>query len=442
MRNKMMKRRRVLRGMLQGSAVAVGLPLLDLFLNDSGTALANDEPLPVCFGTWHWGLGLCHGQWVPEQTGRAYQLRPHLETLSSIKDKINIYSGMQVMTDNKGTECHFSGQQCIMTGGITDSKKGFGRSIDDVVATQFGTRTRFASLTVSCDGDPAESFSSRGGHNMNPAEISPVGLYQRIFGNEFRDPNTADFEPDPAVMLRKSTLSAVSEERQALMKAAGTRDRARLDEFFTSLRSLERKLTLELERPAPLASCRIPRAPEEAPRNREVEVALRTHAQFSELLSYALACGQTRVFNMSMSYRLVQAGDATSFHQHTHEDPVDPLLGYQPNALRYALRYMEALQNVVSTLDKIKEGDGTLLDRVLLLAYTDHGDARIHSYKELPFFTAGRAGGRLKTGLHVSAPNEPCSRLSLTCLQALGLPMQSWGEGSNDTSQVLSEVLA
>ncbi len=441
MKKTLMNRRRLLRGMLQGATVGVGLPLLDLFLNDNGNALANGAELPVCFGTWHWGLGLCYGQWVPEQVGGEYQMRPQTDILSPIKDKINIYSGMQVMVDGSATRCHYSGQQCMMTGKLADTDQGFGRSIDDVVAEKIGQRSRFASLSVSCDGNVASNYSSRGGDNMNPAEISPLALYQRIFGEGFVDPNAAEFTPDPAIMLRKSALSAVADERRELIKWAGASDRARLDEYFTSLRNLEKKLALELERPAPVAACTLPGAPEGESPSREVSDALHTHELFSGLIAHALACGQTRVFNMTMSFNLVAAGDSATFHSHTHEDSVDPGLGYQPRAYEFAIQYLSALKNIVSTLDNIKEGDGTLLDRVLLMAYSDHGDSRIHSYSELPFFTAGRAGGRVKTGLHVSAPNEPCSRLGLTCLQGLGLSMANWGSGANQTNRVLAEVM-
>ena len=68
-------------------------------------------------------------------------------------------------------------------------------------------------------------------------------LYQRIFGPEFKDPNAADFTPDPKTMARRSVLSYVQEERQGIMKQLGSADRARLDEYFTALRQIEHQLT-------------------------------------------------------------------------------------------------------------------------------------------------------------------------------------------------------
>ncbi|MBT4741092.1 MAG: twin-arginine translocation signal domain-containing protein, partial [Rhodospirillaceae bacterium] len=59
-----LNRRSFLRGTAAGSAVAVGLPFLDCFLNDSGTALASGAPIPLRFGSWFWGLGHTPGRGI------------------------------------------------------------------------------------------------------------------------------------------------------------------------------------------------------------------------------------------------------------------------------------------------------------------------------------------------------------------------------------------
>ncbi len=441
MNNNPVTRRQLLRGTLHGATVGVGLPLLDMFLNDSGSALADGGSLPTCFGTWYWGLGLCYGNWIPEKTGTDYELKPQLQGLEPVREHINMYTGTEVILDGNPSQVHFSGQQCIMTGRVSDPVGGFGRSIDDVVAEKLGVRTRFKSLTVSCDGNSLLTYSSRGGNAYNQAEVSPLKLYQRIFSEGFQDPNADNFTPDPAVMVRKSALSFVTNERQALMKQVGANDRAQLDEFFTSLRSLEQKLALELEKPEPLAACESPAEPRAEHPNLEIENALHTHDMFADLLAHALACGQTRIFNMTISHDMVKAGDPSSAHIYTHEEATDPVLGYQPMSYWFATRYMIGWQRLVTKLASIKEGDGTLLDRTLVLAFSDHGDSRIHGYKEMPYFTAGRANGGIKTGHHISAPNDPCGRVGLTCLRALGIPAESWGTGSNRVVNSFSEVL-
>ena len=96
---------------------------------------------------------------------------------------------------------------------------------------------------------------------------------------------------------------------------------------------------------------------------------------------------------------------------------------------------------MLATLDGIKEGDGTLLDRTLLFANTETGYAKIHSLENIPLITAGSAGGKLKTGLHYAAMGDPVTRVGLTLQQAMGLPVSTWGTESLKTSKPISEIL-
>src|SRR5215470_11503074 len=92
-------RRTVLRGMLGGAAVSVGLPLLDCFLNDNGTALAQGSPLPVRFGTWFWGCGMNPDRWVPTSEGRDYELSPELQALAPVREQVSVLSGFNTILD-------------------------------------------------------------------------------------------------------------------------------------------------------------------------------------------------------------------------------------------------------------------------------------------------------------------------------------------------------
>jgi hypothetical protein len=129
-------------------------------------------------------------------------------------------------------------------------------------------------------------------------------------------------------------------------------------------------------------------------------------------------------------------------HTCTHEEPRDEQLGYQPNASWYVRRSMESLAYFVEAFTKVKEGDGMLLDNVLIQANTDVSNARVHSLEEMPAFTAGRAGGKVKTGLHIDGKGAQLTRLSLTSMKAMGLDINSWGTKSNLASKEISEMLA
>ena len=440
-----MNRRTVLRGVLGGTTATVGLPFLNCFLNSHGTALADGTPLPVSFATWFWGCGLNPGRWEPAQVGKFTDLGPELKPLEAFKAKMNVYSGMKAFVDGKPFITHFSGAQAMFSGSVPRAKELALPSIDTLIADSFGTRTRFRSIEVACEGIATHSQSMRSGALLNPAEISPVALYSRIFGPSFKDPNAAEFTPDPSVMVKRSALSVVAEERQAFMNKLGADDKQRLEEYFASLRQLEQQLDIELEKPAPLQACSIPSSAEEAPPSTEIETAATNHTLFAKLLSHALACGQTRVTNVVFGDALStlrKAGGTQTHHEYTHEEPVDPKLGYQPEVSWFCTEIMRNLAVFLSSLEGIREGDHTLLDRVLVFTGTDHGYAKIHSVENLPSMTFGNAGGRLKTGLHITAKGDPVSRVGLTVQQALGMPINSWGTDTMQTTKTITEVIA
>jgi hypothetical protein len=443
-------RRRVLRGMLGGGAVSVGLPFLDCFLDSRGTALAaTGASLPVCFGTWFYGCGLNPGRWEPQTVGPHYDFGIELKTLSPFRNKLNVYSQMSALLDGRPRGAHTVGPAVIVQGTTPPTlEHPFNPepSLDSIVAEQIGKRTRFRSLEVSCTGNPNSTHSKRAGTAMNPAEISPLALYTRVFGPEFKDPNAAVFTPDAAVMARRSVLSAVGEQSKRLMGQLGAADRAHLDQYFTSLRELEQQLDLELQKPAPLAACSVPGQPEAAQIGTEVAVVASNHRLFARLLAHALACDQTRVLNVMLTDGLSQlrfAGEANTQHLFTHEDPIDAKLGYQPNVVRFVPTVLENLNVMLAELDAVREGEKTLLDRMLLLAYTDSGYAKNHTTDNIPMLTAGGAAGRMKTGIHFAAPKgDPVTRVSLTVQQAVGLPVDSFGTESNQTSKTITEVMA
>ena len=106
-------------------------------------------------------------------------------------------------------------------------------------------------MEIACSGNKRESYSSLGGANINPPETSPTGLYTRLFGPGFQDPSKGDWKPDPQeVMLQQSVLTVVADDRKQLMQNIGATDKARLDQYFTSVRELEQTMAVELQRPS------------------------------------------------------------------------------------------------------------------------------------------------------------------------------------------------
>jgi hypothetical protein len=440
-------RRRVLRGMLDGAAVSVALPLLNCFLNDNGTALADGTPLPLRFGTWFWGLGMDEDIFVPRKIGPDYDLPEEIVSLAPVREHVNLYTRFNCFRDAAPNLCHKTGWVIARTGIAPMTTTDLpGETIDVTIAKKIGSATRFQSLTATATGNVRDSFSYESANSINIADWSPVQFYAKLFGGDFQNPNAEQFKPNPRTMLRKSVLSGVMDSARDLNKSIGAEDRQRLDQYFSGLRDLERQFDQQLLKPEPRPACIVPPQPQEDPQaGLDIELVTRRHRMMTDLMVMAVACDQTRVFNMAYS----QSAAATSrsgydkpHHTASHEEGVDPKLGYQPNTSWFIRRAMESWAYYVAAFAKVKEGDGTLLDNMLIYASTDQSLARIHSIDNQPMFTAGRAGGRVKTGLHIDGGGTASTRLGYTAMKIFGLEKGSWGTQSNATSKEIGEMLA
>ena len=279
---------------------------------------------------------------------------------------------------------------------------------------------------------------------MNPVETSAVQLYQRIFGDGFIDPNVATFTPDPKIMAHQSALSAVKEERKALEQSLGAEDRARLDQYFTAVRQVEDQLMIQLQKPEPLLACNVPTPPDEMEVQTVMEDVIQNHEVMMRLLAMALACNQTKVANVAFNNpasSLTTWGSSTTHHQLTHDEVVDPVLGYQKEATKFVEACMGAWSTFLDILDDIPEGDGTLLDHMLVVAHSETEYAKNHTVTNLPIMLAGNAGGRIRTGSDISEKREPVSRIALTAMQAMGVSIETFGTMSMQTKKPISELL-
>ena len=439
-------RRFLLRGLFQGSAATMALPFLDCFLDSKGEALAaTGRAIPTRFGTFFWGCGLTKALYLPKSTGANYEDTAQLASLKPYKGKLNLLSGFRAYVDDKPNIQHWTGNAAITTGIAPANDTQFdAKTIDQTIADAISQGARFRSIEVSCCGNKRESYSSLGGSNTNPPEISPVGLYTRLFGPGFQDPSKGDWKPNPDVMLQQSVLSVVADDRKLLSRNVGAGDRARLDEYFTSVRELEKTLQVELQRPEITAQVAIPDTPDDMPMNKSVPNLRRVTPVLAKLLAIGLATDQTRVFNMAFSEpasTIYVPGDSRPFHQSTHEEPVDETIGYQPVTSKFSTYSMEGFAALVEALDAVKEGNGTLLDHSLVFAYTDTSNAKLHAVDGIPMILAGSASGRLKTGIHYAGASTTVARVGLTVQQAMGLSVDRWGTDSNQTNKPVSEIM-
>ncbi len=445
-------RRSMLRGMIGGTAVTLGLPILDVFLDGNGKAFADGAKLPVRFGSFFWGLGLTDTpaggtRWVPKTIGGGYEITPELQPMAHLRDKLSVFSGFRAIPDGKANLVHWTGHASILSGTAPGANGRFDApSFDTKIADAIGGSTRYKTINVdaSTSRQPV-SYSTRSGSTFSSPEVTPLGLYSRLFGEGFQDPNSDNWQPDPSIMLRQSVLSAVKDQRTALMKSVGKEDQMRLDQYFTSLRDLENQLEVQLQKPEKCEACVIPESPADQKPSASIEVVNANTKIMGRLLAMGLACNQSRVFNFVHTAGTSETyigGQSKIYHQITHDEPTDKTLGYQPITSMLAGKVMEGFGDFLTEFDNVREGDGTLLDNCLIMGFSDTGYAKIHSIDNIPMFLAGGAGGKHKAGQHVHTTGESVTRVSLTAMQMMGAPVGEFGEGTMKTSNPLTEVIA
>jgi len=388
-------RRTFLRGAgLSGAAVQIGLPPLAAMFNSSGTAYAAEtkrgtsKAIESRFVLWFNGNGIVENYWMPHETGSDYEITPCLKPLAPFRNDVHIISGL----DNPNGRGHHGAMSSLMSGEAFTGRGAGGPSIDQLVAQKIGNDSRFRSLQI---GVCQESFGESIQRNMSwaardrplPPEMIPHRLFDRLFGGK----------DIGWIERKKSVLDRVREDASAFNARLGQEDKTRLDEYLTSVRTVERSIAslppdyaLELQRPEDTGDMR------DWPRIAKLQ---------SDLLVHALASGQTRV----ASYMLTKCQSLTRFpwlghttirhHDYTHTRANSP---EGQRIMRDICRWhVEEFAYLVGKLKSMPEGDGNMLDRTLLVYVHEHAEANSHKTSGMSAILAGHAGG-LKTGLHSS----------------------------------------
>jgi hypothetical protein len=427
----MIHRRTLLKGVLGGSLVTLGLPPLELFLDRPRRGLAADGGFPRRLGIFFWGNGNIPPLWNPEGEGPDWTPSPQLEPLAPMKHRVSVITGTQVPFLNRVP--HGSGLVGALSGAdlldIRGDEFTFSRpSLDQVAAAVIGRETRYRSLELAVI--PSAGFSHNGPRSVNPAESSPARLFDRLFNPDggFREPGS-NAPPDPKLHLRRSVLDAVHRDAARLARRLGARDAARLDQHLTGVRELEQRIARLEAAPPSLAACMAPAAPAADYPNVEGRPPIsEVSGVMIELLAMALACDQTRVFSLFFCPPLADTlflDLPFGHHQLTHDEGGD-----QPQVHRIVRFVMGELRRLLERFDAIPEGDGTLLDHVSILATSDLSFGRTHSIEDYPVLVCGGSSGALKSGVHVKAQGEPISRVGLSLLRAVGVPQAEYGDGA------------
>jgi len=434
-----LSRRTFLRGMLGGSAIAMGLPPLEAFFDNNGLAYATCGSFPKRFGLFFWGNGIIPENWVPSTTGEEWELSEQLAPLASVKEHIALLSGMEVKTGNpvahlSGPAGFFSGQELLTSG---DDHTFKAPTLDQIIAEKVGGDTLFRSLEVSVQPG-GQGLSYNGPDSLNPAESSPAALFERLFGGSFRAPGE---EPiiDPKLSIRRSILDSVMADADKLKGRLGAVDRQRLDQHFSAVRDLELRIARLEEDPPNLAACLRPEVPaslEDIEGRPQMKGRSRA---MSDLVTMAYACDMTRVLSYWYSQPVSDVlfpNASAGHHQLTHDEPDE-----MPQFNQIVISIMEDLAYFIESLKAIPEGDATLLDNSIILGTTDVSYGRTHQIDEYPIIIAGTGCGTLRNGFHYrSETKENTSLVAYSLINAMGATISEFGDGAGRVTSGLSVI--
>jgi hypothetical protein len=453
MRRTVLSRRTLLRGAVGGGAlVTVPIPRLSMMLNGNGTAYAQGQPLRRTFGVWFFGNGVIPNRWIPAREGLDFPLSDQLAPLAKVKTKLTVVSSMQLKTGRMSAHSYGA------TGGLGGAPMASGGNvsaptIDQIIADLIAGDTR-RSIEIGVTrarhrtkGQMYDAVSHRGTNQPNYPEFNPAAVFATIFPGGGAPPAPTGPAPNPMTdklpMVRKSVLDAVRLDAADLQKRVGREDRARLDAHLEGLRGVERRLFPPAAAPRG-AACRpgkelvagvLPDTKDEAPP--EVNKVM------ADMIVLALSCDVTRVFSFMFSYPAAHVhfrsiGLTEDFHNTLCHAEAEP----QAKVHKGVLYMMTCFAYLLEEMDKIQEGEGTLLDNSAVLISSCVAYGRTHQREDWPVLIAGRAGGALKGNLHVKAPMDNPTKVLLTLANIYGARKTELGKGPCLANQELGAIRA
>jgi hypothetical protein len=216
------------------AGVSLALPLLDVLApRHARAAEATKTPRRmVCINT---PLGLHPAFFFPEQAGRDYEPSPYLEVIKEFRDDFTVISGLSHPDIGPS---HDSNQSFLTAAPHPERRAGFKNtiSLDQFAAEAIYGETRFATLPLSCEGSGI-AWTKSGA--PVPTENWPSSLFAKLFLEGRPDEVQAQAR---RLADGQSVLDAVRGQAKQLEQTLGAGDREKLDEYFTSVRELERRL--------------------------------------------------------------------------------------------------------------------------------------------------------------------------------------------------------
>jgi hypothetical protein len=424
------------RAFLRGVGVSIALPWLESIpVWGDDKSKSGSEP-PVRFACLFAGNGFHSREWWAKAEGTKMELGKVLDPLFPFREKLLFLRGLY------NEEALIGGIHSCQTGNLLTGAHlapageiRSGVSCDQVIAERLKGQTKVPSLVLGCEPSIAaihKNYSMIYSSHISwssPTTPTPLELYPALaFDRLFRDKvGRTDI----------SVLDAVKDDAAQYKNKVSQADRRRLDEYLSSVREVEERIgqagkarRLQGWRPT-LAKPDMRRPPDGIPQDIDQHMRL-----MCDILVLAFRTDTTRVCTLKLN------NDHSSLRfPHLKVDyMIHHLLSHSDGAdwLKVNRFFTQQVAYIAAKLDKIQEGDRTLLDNSMIL-YLSSMMTGNHNNDQLPVVMLGRGGGQIKSGRnldYLKKPNRRMCSLYLSLMDKAGVRLDRFGDSKERLTDI------
>src|SRR3954463_3717413 len=363
-------------------------------------------------------LGYQVKQLFPETTGSAYEQTTLLTPLWDVRKHMTVYRGL----DHGIKGGHFAVHSFLsgVLNSESQNRPGGNVTIDQFMADEIGFQTRFPSLTVGSEGGihgGCQIAWTKAGVRVPPI-TGPAELFDRLF---VEDSAERQARRNGENRLQASILDTVLVDANRLSKRVNREDKDKLDEYFTSIRHVEKRLELRQR----WASLPKPKPPFDRPENRN---KVRDLPMLYELIALALQTDSTRIATLEIGGDFLpqNLGIDKSYHGLSHHGNDEAAIKHLITLETYQI---EQFGKFLARLAKLEDGERTLLDSTSVLFGSGIGDANTHKNSDLPIILAGGGyrHGEFKKVASSGLNKVPLCNLFVDIAQRMGVETESFG---------------
>ena len=425
------------RTFIKGVGTTLALPLLNAMV-PAATALAKTPGNSVRrLGYVFMPMGCDQSRWTPRSEHTLDKLSPILDSLAPVKDQTTVLTNMELRSAYPGSHAtsNSSFLSCAKAKVTESSDYYLGTTVDQLAAQQIGQETQLPSLELAMDllqitGQCDNGYACVYQNNLSwsspttplPAEAHPRIVFEQLFG----DGGTPE-DRRTALRKRGSLLDSVADSMERLRRELGPSDRSRISQYLDSVREVERRI-----QQAESASKDSPLPDLDRPMG--VPAAYADHARLMfdlQLLAYQGDITRISTFQIARetsnrSYPEIGVPDPHHPLSHHGDDPEKIERMSKINAFHVSL-FSDYLQKLKAT----PEGNGSLLDNVLILYGSGIGNPNVHDHTDLPIIVSGGAAGGMKGNRHIRYEEAtPLANLHLTLLDKVGVELDSFADST------------